>query len=51
MAVVVMLGGIIEEGLVLPERALNNLLDRLVFPLCTFGQVVGRGDIGLVVLS
>src|SRR5665647_577459 len=50
MAVVIMLSGIIEEGLVLTERALHNLLDRLVFPLRTFGKVVGGGHIGLVVL-
>ena len=50
MAVVVVLGGIVEESLILPKRALHNLLDRLVFPFCTFGQVVGGGHIGLVVL-
>ena len=45
-----MLSGIVEEGLVLTERALHNLLDRLVLPLRAFGQVVGGGHIGLVVL-
>jgi hypothetical protein len=40
MDVAIMLGGIIEEGLVLIERAVHNLLDRVVFPLRTFGQLL-----------
>jgi len=50
MAVVIMLGGIIEEVLVLTEFALRNLLDRLVFPLRAFGEVVAVGHISGVVL-
>ena len=50
MTVVVVLGGIVEESLIPPERALHDLLDRLVFPFCTFGQVVGGDHVGLVVL-
>src|SRR4029077_244411 len=48
--VIVVLAGIVEEALVLAERALDHFLDWLVLPLGAFGQVIGVGHIGLVML-
>ena len=50
MDVVVMLAGIVEEGLVLAEGALDDLLDALALELRAFQQVVAVVDVGRMVL-
>ena len=50
MDVIVVLSGIVEEGLVLAECAFDHFLDRLVLPLCSFGEVVSGGDVSLMML-
>jgi hypothetical protein len=49
--VVLVLAGIVEEVLVYVERTLDHFLDRLVFPLRAFGQIIAGGHVSLVVLS
>jgi hypothetical protein len=50
MDVVVVLAGVVEEGLVLAVRALDDLLDAFAFQLRAFQEVVAGIDVGGVVL-
>jgi hypothetical protein len=50
MDVVVVLTGIVEDGRVLAERALHDLLEGLAFEFGPLDRVVAVGDVGLVML-
>ena len=45
-----MLAGVVEDGGILAERALDDFLERLALPLCSLEHVVAVVDIGQVVL-
>ena len=50
MDVVIVLAGVVEHGGVLAERALDDLLEWLAFPLGSLERVIAVVDIGQVVL-